>query len=373
MASISPSEAIIDLNAYAHNIGVVRRFVGPGPGILAVIKADAYGHGLVPVAQKALEAGVQMLGVAAIDEGIQLREAGIEGAILVMAQAGADALSAAIEHRLTLTIADVATAELIGEIAHRLNRVVRVHCKIDSGMGRQGFALESAPDDIQYITRISRIDIEGIATHFPVADKAEDGFTHNQIKAFKQVLKQLDKRGIPYEMAHAANSAAIINYHGSAFDMVRPGLMTYGVWPCQEPATQDLLRPVLRWEARVTQVRELEPGSSVGYGRTYTTKSRMRAAIVPVGYADGYQHRLSNRADVLIRGKRCPVRGSVCMDQIVADVSQLDSVQAGDIATLIGSDGEEAITPHELAHHAETIPYEILTGIGQRVPRRYLD
>ncbi|MBI2431584.1 MAG: alanine racemase [Candidatus Hydrogenedentes bacterium] len=371
--STSPSRAIVDLQAYRHNIEVVRRYIGENTGIIAVVKANGYGHGLLQIAEQAVRAKVGMLGVATVEEGIRLREAGIEAPVLVLFQPDPDALAAIIEHRLTLMLADVATAELLGEMAHRVNRVVRVHCQVDSGMGRQGFALETAAQDIQYLTRISHIDIEGIATHFPTAEKPEDQFTYNQIKSFKQLLKQLDKQGIPYEMSHAANSAAVVNYHGSAFDLVRPGLMTYGVWPSTAVPLQNPLQPVVRWETRVTQVRHLEPGSSVGYGRTYTTAARMRAAILPVGYADGYKHSLSNKADVLIRGKRCPVRGSVCMDQIVVDVSEIHDVHAGDVATLIGSDGAESITPEELARHANTIPYEILTGIGTRVPREYIN
>lgn len=372
MMPISPSRAIVDLSAYANNLAVVRRFVGDTCGIIAVVKANAYGHGLIPVAQRAVECGVAMLGVATVEEGIQLRAAAFEAPILVMVQPEGDALAAVIEHRLTPMVCDVGTAERLGELAHRANRVVTVHCKIDSGMGRQGFSLDTAARELQYITRISHIDVEGIATHFPVADQSEDAFSYNQIKVFKQLLKGLDKSGIPYEMAHAANSAAIVNYHGSAFDAVRPGLITYGIWPSSTPPPQDLLQRVLRWETRVTQVRDLEPGSSVGYGRTYLTQTRMRAAILPVGYADGYRHSLSNRADVLIRGARCPVRGSVCMDQIVVDVTGVDGVQVGDVATLIGTDGEEIVTVEELASRANTISYDILTGIGPRVTREYI-
>jgi len=370
MSSPAPSKAIVDLDAYAHNLRVVQRYAGESAAIAAIVKANAYGHGAVPIAEKAVACGARMLGVATVDEGVELREAGIAVPILVLFQPAEDALQAVIAHRLTLVLADVATAEKLGAMAHRANRVVPVHCIVDSGMGRQGFNLVRAAQEIQYLTRISHIDIEGIATHFPSADKPDDQFTQGQIREFRHLLRELEKDGIPYELAHAANSAGIMNYASSAFDMVRPGLVTYGVWPASTPAPKGLLRPVLRWETKVTQVRELEPGSSVGYGRTYTTPDRMRAAILPVGYADGYKHALSNNAEVLIRGKRCPVRGSVCMDQVVIDVTGLD-VAAGDVVTLIGADGDDCITAEELAAHARTIPYDILTGIGNRVPREY--
>ena len=372
MSTPAPSRAIIDLEAYANNLAAARQLIGDEPRMVAVVKADAYGHGITRVAEKAVACGVSMLAVATVAEGVGLREAGITAPILVMTQPGRDALPPVVEHGLTLMVSDIPTTERLGELADRMNKVVSIHCKIDTGMGRQGFAVETAADDLQYLTRISPVDIEGIATHFPTADEPDDAFTYGQIKTFRQLLRQLDKQGIPYESAHAANSAAIVNYPGSTFDMVRVGLLSYGVWPTRGPATAGLLTPVLRWETRVTQVRELEPGASIGYGRTYTTPARMKVALLPVGYADGYRHALSNRADVLIRGKRCPVRGSVCMDQLVIDVSKLDDIEVDDVAVVIGGDGDEQITAEELARHAGTIPYEILAGMGPRVPREYV-
>lgn len=373
MTSNAPSRAIVNLSAYAHNLQSVRTLVGENTALIAIVKANAYGHGLVPVAKRAVQFGVRMLGVATVDEGSELRDSGIDLPILVLVQPDPDHLAQAVEYRLTPMLSDVDAIEQLADVAHRANRVAHIHCKIDSGMGRQGFSLSSAPERLQYVTRISHVDIEGVATHFPSADETDDSFTLSQIKSFRQVLKLLDKWGIPYEMAHAANSAAIVNYHGCAFDAVRPGLMTYGVWPGKTPPLQQRLERVLRWETTVALVRDLEPGSSIGYGRTFTTSTRMRAAMIPVGYADGYKHALSNKADVLIHGVRCRVRGSVCMDQIMVDVSQVPQTQPGDTATLIGEDGEEIITAEELAQHAGTIPYDILVSIGSRVPRVYTE
>ncbi|MCF6285489.1 MAG: alanine racemase [Candidatus Hydrogenedentes bacterium] len=369
--TIHTSQAIVDLAAYEHNLSVVRSLIGPKCGIMAVVKADAYGLGAVAVARRALKFGAAMLGVATVNEGIELRESDIDVPILLLMQADHDALAPVIKHNLTLMLSDVKTAEVLGDMARKANTVVPVHCMVDTGMGRQGFAIETAAEDIQYLTRISHIDIEGIATHFPVASRANDDFTYGQIKVFKHLLKRLEKDGTPFEMSHAANSAATVNYPGGTLNLVRVGIMTFGVWPTDQPPAAALLRPVLRWETRVAQVRNLESGSSVGYGRTYTAPTRMKAAMLPVGYADGYPRSLSNKAEVLIRGVRCPVRGSVCMDQMVVDVTNLPRVEAGDTAVLLGSDGEECITAAELACHADTIPYEILTGIGKRVPRVY--
>ena len=373
MSEMSPSRAIVDLGAYAHNLRLARQLVPEGCGIAAIVKANAYGHGLVPIARRAVAEGVTMLGVATVEEGVTLRKEGIAAPILVLIQPAESALAALVEFDLRPMISDVAIADRLGEIVRKTNKVVPIHCKVDSGMGRQGFEIDQAVRNMLYLTRVSHIDIEGVATHFPTADLANDPFTTDQIKAFRHLLRQLDKRGVPYEMAHAANSAAILNYPASAFGMVRPGLMTYGVWPTATPPELSPLRRVLQWETTVILVKELEPGSSIGYGRTYTTDRPMRAALLPVGYADGYKHNLSNRADVLIRGKRCPVRGSVSMDQMMVDVSEVENVSGGDTATLIGTDGNETITVEELARHAQSIPYDILAGIGVRVHREYVE
>lgn len=369
--TIHTSQAIVDLAAYAHNLSVVRSLVGSTCRIAAIVKADGYGLGALPIARRALDNGVTMLGVATVDEGIQLREGGIEAPILVMMQSDTDVLASVVRYGLTLMLSDVRTAEQLGEMARKANTVAPVHCMIDTGMNRQGFALETAADEIQYLTRISHIDIEGIGTHFPTANVVDDALTYGQIKAFKQLLKRLEKDGTPYETAHTANSAGTVNYPGGLLNMVRVGIMTYGVWPTDQPPTATLLRPVLRWETTVAQVRDVSAGETVGYGRTYTTETAMRVAMLPVGYADGYPYHLSNKADVLIRGVRCPLRGTVCMDQLVVDVSRVPRVEVGDTAVLLGGNGEDAITVAELAHHAGTIPYEILTGIGRRVPRIY--
>lgn len=372
MSVATPSRAIVDLAAYAKNLAAVRARVPKECGIVAVIKADAYGHGAVQVARKAVAEGVRMLGVAAVCEAVELREAGIQAPILLLVQPDADSLAAAIDADTRIMISDLQIAERLGELARKANKVVQVHCKIDTGMGRQGFNAETAVKDLLSLTRISHVDIEGIATHFAVADSTRDSFTANQLRVFRQILRQVEKEGIPYEMTHAANSGAVVNHEGATFDMVRVGLMTYGVWPSDTPPASPMLSPVLRWESKIVLIKDLERGASIGYGRTFTTHAPTRTAVVPVGYADGYPVSLSNRASVLVRGRRCPVRGRVSMDQIVVDVTDVPNVAVGDAVTLIGSDGPETITVAELAERAGTIPYEILTGIGKRVKREYV-
>jgi alanine racemase len=373
MKSSSATRVIVDLNAYANNLRIVRQMIPTECAIMAVVKANAYGHGAIRIARKALTEGVSMLGVATVDEGLSLRDAGIEAPIVVMVQPPEEAIGPAVEHELRLMISDIATAEHVGEHARRLNKVVPVHCKIDSGMGRQGFDIETALNDIAFLTRVSHIDIEGISTHFPIAETVRDQFTATQLRQFKHLLKQLEKQGIPFEMAHAANSAAIINYPNSVLDMVRPGLMTYGVWPTETPPVLSPLHPVLRWETRVIMLKEPRPGTTIGYGRTYTVQEPMKIALLPVGYADGYKYKLANNADVIIRGIRCPVRGAISMDQITVDVTSVPGVAVGDTATLVGTDGSQSISVDELAQRAQTIPYDILTGIGPRCERVYVE
>ncbi len=368
----SPSQAIIDLDAYAHNLGVLRGMTPKECAILGVVKADAYGLGAVPIARRALREGIGMLGVATTDEAAELRNAGITAPIFVMMQPLEAALPAIVEHNLRVAVGDLACAEHLGELARRANKVVPIHCKIDTGMGRQGFLVDDAIKALLHITRISHVDIEGILTHFAVADEPNDLFTTQQIRAFRQLLNQLDKEGVPYEMAHAANSAALINFPSSTFDMVRPGLAAFGVWPTDPAPEITPLRPVLRWESRLSQVKALPQGHSIGYGRLFIAPGPMKAAVVPVGYADGYRHNLVNRAHVLVRGMRCPVRGNISMDQIVVDVTNVPGAVTGDKVTLIGREGDQQITVDEMARWAETIPYEIMTGLGKRVERVYV-
>lgn len=368
---LAASTAIIDLDAYAHNLRVVRELAGPGAAVMAVVKANAYGHGLVPVGKKAAAYGAAMLGVAMVEEGVALREAGIRVPIAVLFQPDADALDAVVEHNLTLIVSDVATAEALGEVARRANRVVPVHCMLDTGMGRQGFDAATAETEILRVTRFSHIDIEGICTHFAQANKRDDEYTQNQIRVFRNVAKQLERGGIPFEKMHCCNSPGVVNYPKAAMDMVRAGLMTYGIWPVDDRPADNPLKPVLRWETSIAQVRDFPAGHSISYGRRYVTQAPMRAAIMPVGYADGFPYAASNEAHVLIQGKRCPVRGSICMDQTVVDISAVPSARQGDPCILLGEDRGERIGAEDLAAWARTIPYEILSNVGPRVERVY--
>ncbi|MCA9003166.1 MAG: alanine racemase, partial [Planctomycetes bacterium] len=252
-------------------------------------------------------------------------------------------------------------------------KVLPVHAMVDTGMGRQGFGLETAARDLLDLRRFAGLRLEGIATHYPVADSTGDPFTAAQITRLKGLLAALKNLGVDNVRVHGANSAGVIDHPDPVYTLARPGIMCMGVWPTDQIPTPNPIRPVLRWVTHVAQVRTLPPGHSVSYGRTYITEGGMTAAMLPVGYADGYRLAFSNKAEVLIRGQRCPVRGRVCMDQTVVDVSHVPEVARGDEVALAGSQGEDAITLEELAAHASTIPYEILTGIGRRVKRVYVN
>ncbi len=284
-----------------------------------------------------------------------------------------DELPLAVRHKLRLTLSDFATAERLGDAARKAHTVAPVHCEIDTGMGRQGFPVDKTVSDLRNLTRISNVDIEGIYTHFAMADRAEDPFTDNQLRTFRQIIKDLDKEGVPYEMVHAANSSGVLNFPQSAFDLVRPGLITYGVYPDGERPEDATFEPIMTWTTTTVLTRNLPGGASVSYGRTYFAPSPMRVAVLPLGYADGYPFYLSNKADVLIRGVRCPVRGRVTMNEMLVDITGVPEASVGDKVTLIGSDGGESITVEELAKRAETVPHNILTGISAHVTRDYIN
>jgi alanine racemase len=338
---------------------------------MPVVKANAYGLGAVPIARRAVEEGAQMLGVATVAEGIELREAGIEAPILVLVQTGKHEFEAAIRHKLRLSMSEFDLAEKLGDEARKAKSVVNVHCEIDTGMGRQGFGIEDAATELRDLTRISHVDIEGIYTHFANAEHPEDGFADQQLRAFRQLLRELDAAGVPYEMAHAANSAASLFVPSSALDIVRAGLITYGVWPGAERPSNCAFRPVASWTTRIALIHNAPGGSSISYGRTYFTPSPAKIAALPIGYADGYPVLLSNKAEVIVRGKRCPVRGRITMNETLIDVTGVPGASVDDTVTLLGADGNERITVEELAVAAGIPPHAVLTSVGASVAREY--
>lgn len=363
--------AEIDLTAIQHNLKSVRKLIGPGPLLMAVVKANGYGHGLQEVARAALEAGVGFLGVASLDEALELRSAGINAPILVLGYIPLQYAQTAIENDISVTVFDMDTASAYSKAAR--GKKAKLHIKIDTGMGRIGFIPgEESIRIIESINRLPGVELEGIFTHFAVADRKDKSYTHKQMGLFKQMISELDSCGVRPRLRHVANSAAIMDMPETKFDMVRSGIITYGLYPSSEVERKKLdLVPAMRLKSRVTMVKLLKKGEAVSYGCTFVSPADMKVATVAAGYADGYSRSLSNRAWASLKGHRVPLIGTVCMDQCMFDVSAAGDVQTGDEIILFGRP-EDGITVDDLANIAQTINYELICLITARVPRVYI-
>jgi alanine racemase len=368
----SPTSITIDINALVNNLTVIRRHAGEGTLVIAVVKSDAYGLGALRVAKALAAHGVDYLAVARVDEACELREDGIETPILVLGTLTEDEIPAALECDIALTLVSLPFAERLYQMAMAAHKVVKVHCNIDTGMGRLGFDPETAADQLGELVRFSNIDIEGVYTHLVQAHLDKDEFTELQLKKFRHTLKQIDKLGIPYEMTHVANSAGILNYETASFDAVRPGLMLYGVLPDSSMERPAALRDVLRFESTISFLKRVPAGTSVGYGRTYVASSPTAIATVPVGYADGVPYGMSNSGEVLVRGRRCPIVGTVTMEHTMVDVGGVPDVAVADVVTIIGTDGDETVRVEEIAAIAGIVPHAVLTGLSSRLKRVYI-
>lgn len=363
--------AEIDLEAIAENVRALKRHVGESVEIFAVVKANAYGHGSVPVARVALEAGATRLAVHRAIEGVELRQAGVQAPILVMGYTPPDGADLVVDWRLTPSLMTLEFARALSARASAAGVVTPVHVKIDTGMSRYGLMPEEALEFLEALRQLPGIYLEGVFTHFATADWSDQSYTRKQVEVFKGVLAVLHQAGIQAPLIHAANSAATMRLPEAHFNAVRPGIAIYGLEPSGEWQAVFPLKPALKLKSRVSRVRWLPPGSGVSYGRTYITSRPTLAALVPVGYGDGYHRILSNRGAVLIRGKRAPIIGRICMDQLVVDITAIEGVQQDDEVVLIGGQGEEIIRAEEVATLAETINYEVTTSLLPRVVRVY--
>lgn len=363
-----PTWAEVNLNNLAHNFRQIKKILAPKTKVMACVKADAYGHGLIPVSRKLAVLGVDYLGVASIDEGIKLREAGVNLPVLVLGAILKEDSPALFRYKLSATVCSPDLAFALDKKAHSLSKSINVHIKVDTGMGRLGVLCRDALGLIRKIHRLKYINIEGIFTHFPKADKDRD-FTLRQIGLFKCLIAELSKEGIRIPLVHAANSMGIISYKNSYFNMVRPGLAVYGLYPAKNLKID--LRPVLSLKTKIVYYKKVPAGWGISYGHTYIAKKNTAIVTLPIGYGDGYPRNLSNKAPVLIRGRRFKISGTICMDQIMVDVRDLP-VKIGQEAVLIGCQGKNKITTEELACLSHTIPYEIVCGLGSRIPRVYI-
>jgi len=357
---------------------VVRNIVkatGDDVSVMAVVKADAYGHGAVKVARAALASGASSLAVAYPQEAVELRGCGIDAHTLVMGllpSNSPDAVDALIATGAAQAVADLDTPRILGARAPS-ERPVPVHIKVDTGMGRIGIPPEETLSYIEALRTIPGIIIEGIFTHFPSADEADLSFTERQIAAFTELLQILKGSGIDIPLRHMANSAGILACKDSYVNMVRPGIMLYGLYPSSDVEKSIPLSPALRWTSAVRFLKSVPPGTPISYGRTFVTSRPSVIATLPVGYADGFNRLLSNKGSVLVKGRRAPIVGRVCMDMTMIDVTDIPGVSVNDEVVLIGSQGDDGITADEMATLLGTINYEVTCAISKRVPRIYIE
>ena len=361
--------AEVNLTRLSQNLQAIRAHVIPAK-VMIVVKANAYGHGLAEVA-KHLSPQADYIGVAVLEEGIFLRELGVTAPILVLGGIWGDQVPHYLQHDLTLTASSVERLEQIEAVAGQMGVKAKVHLKIDTGMERIGVHYYNAHIIQETALMCANVEVEGIFSHFANADSPDLRHARLQLERFNEVLRFYENHSLPMPIRHMANSAAILQLPESHFDMVRPGIMLYGVYPSSEAERSVQVRPALAWKSRVVYFKIVKPGHPVSYGSTWQSDHPVRIVTLPVGYGDGYFRSLSNKTQVIIRGKKYPQVGLVCMDQMMVNI-ETDSAFNGDEVTLIGESGSEAITAQDLADWAGTIPYEILTNINTRVPRIYI-
>jgi len=382
--------AEINLDSFRHNLHSIKSLIGPHVGTMAIIKADAYGHGAIQCAHAAIKEQVNYIGVGIIQEAIELRENGITSPILILGGIYPNEIEDLIKYNLSTSLSSSVIASAISKKAEQANKSVGVHIKIDTGMGRLGIQPEDFLSLLNNVITCKNLKIEGIFTHLSSADEEDPETTHHQISIFLNVLKKLRTTNfskmtneIDHILFHSANTAGLLRFPESRFDLVRPGISLFGSFPSPTVASvfdsltnenkATKLRPVMNWKTKIIQIQTLRKGVPISYGGRYVTKNdRTRIATIPVGYADGLSRRLSNNMELLVKETRVKQVGTICMDMCLIDVTSLPDVKMGDEVVIFGSQGNGQIKVEELATKADTIPYEILCGVGKRVPRIYI-
>ncbi|EGD46399.1 alanine racemase [Ruminiclostridium papyrosolvens DSM 2782] len=367
--------AEISLDNIAHNIREIRRITGKNAEIMGVVKADAYGHGVMEVAKTLLENGASRFAVSMLDEAIQLRREGIEVPILILGYTDPRRANEIIENDVTQSVFSHDLAQALSDEAVRQGKKVKIHIKIDTGMSRIGFLPGySAVKNVVEISRLPNIIIEGLFTHFATADEKNREYTNTQFERFMSICCELQRIGIHIPVKHCANSAAIIEYPEMHLDMVRPGIILYGMYPSDDVNKAKIdLKPAMTLKANVIMVKEVEKNTSISYGRIFTTGRTSKIATIPIGYADGFNRMLSNKGKVLINGEFAPVVGRVCMDQCMVDITDIGSnVEVGDEVVLIGAQGQNNITAEDVAQTIGMINYELVCIVGKRIPRAFV-
>jgi alanine racemase len=361
-----PTTAEIDLDSLAHNYHEIRSRVHPGAKILAVVKDNGYGHGAVFIARELERLGVDLLGTAIADEGVELRGGGVKTPILVLSGICKEEIEKVIEYNLIPMVFDEEMGKRLSNHAKRRNTRVKVHLKFDTGMGRLGVAVTGAREFIERIKGLPHLLVDGVASHLSMAD---EGYTRAQLQAFREVAGLCREQGIEPNYWHISSSAPIIDFPDARFNLVRPGILLYGCFPGREYLHRIALKPVMRLRTLIGFLKTVPRGARISYGGTYTTERESVIATLPIGYGDGYNRLLSNRGEVLLRGKRVPVIGRVCMDLTMVDATDVEGASVGDEVVLMGRQGGEEITAEEIAEKIGTVSYEILCMVGKRVPR----
>lgn len=364
--------AAINLDAVGHNIRQIKQLVGKNVEIFAVVKANAYGHGALQVSRAALENGASRLAVNRVIEGVELRKGQISAPVLIMGYSPAYEAKMIVENNLTASVQNIETVKALSYHASQLNKTARIHLKIDTGMGRYGLMPDEVVKFLVSISKLPALEIEGIFTHFSSASEQDKTYSRRQFTIFLDVIEKARKAGFEFNIHHAANSASTLDMPEVHLDAVRPGIAIYGLNPYDDKKPPIPLSPALKLISHVARIKLLPSGSSISYGRTYTTYRKTSVALIPIGYGDGYHRILSNKGKVLIRGKSASILGRVCMDQFVVDISDIEGVSQDDEVVLIGEQSGKNISAEELAVLADTINYEITTGILPRIPRVYL-
>ena len=367
--------ARINLDAIAYNMEQMKQNIRPETKVMAVIKADGYGHGAVQIAEM-MERWNYIWGfaVATLDEAVVLRTEGIQKPILVLGCVFQDQYMEMLKHEIRMNIYTEEMAESISRMAAREGKTAYMHIKLDTGMSRLGFGInEQSAETIKRISKMPNVNMEGIFTHFTKADEKDKSFTKKQIQEFVWMTERLKEKNVRFTYEHCSNSAGIIDVPEANFDIVRAGISTYGLYPSEEvDKTNVKLKPALALKSHVAFVKEIESGTPVSYGGTFVAKEKMKIATIPVGYADGYPRSLSNKGYVLIRGKKAPILGRVCMDQFMVDVTQIEGVSFGDKVTMIGKDGNEILPVEVLSELSGRFNYEFVCDLGKRIPRVYV-
>lgn len=367
--------AEVNLDAIGENIQTFRKHIPQEAKIMAVVKADGYGHGAYEVAQRALIEGAEWLGVALLDEALELRTCGITAPILVLSSFPVRGIELALSHDIIMTVYQIEYLQEVGRIAEKMQKQARVHIKVDTGMGRIGMrSVEELLAFCEQAKKYSWIKIEGMFTHFATADEEDTSYTLEQYQEFQRFVDELTKVGVEIPLLYTNNSAAAMFYPERSRHMIRLGISLYGQYPSGYAKTTHIpLTPAFQWKARISHVKRVPTGTKVSYGATYEAPIEAIIATIPVGYADGYNRMLSNKGYVLVKGRRARVVGRVCMDQFMVDVTHIPHVAVGEEAVLIGRQGQEEITVDEMAGWLGTINYEVTCMVSKRVPRVYTE